>query len=342
MQAENDNLWRETPLLYSTCLSKITGASVYLKLEELDLGIYFNLHPSFSFKYRGISFFIKKAKEQHGSSVHLAIASGGNAGLAAACAARSYGLRCTVFIPEGVAESTLALLRREKAEVIVVGKFYAEALKAAREMVATESECVMVPAYDDPTLWEGHSSMIQEIKIQLDREPDAIFCSVGGGGLLGGVLVGCKKAGWDKVQLVALETMGSDCFFWSLSLNGDRFNSVEKTLPSGVNLVRNEEHDLDLAHFTTFSSRASGSLGASEPAARVVQMALERPGGVTTTTVPDELSMDALVSFANDHKFLVELACSTTLVPAYNPTLFQKLVTSKSTNGGEERPTSAK
>ena len=61
----------------------------------------------------------------------------------------------------------------------------------------TDFDRIMVPAYDNPTLWEGHSSMIQEVKSQLQQEPDAIFCSVGGGGLLGGIIVGCKKVGWD-------------------------------------------------------------------------------------------------------------------------------------------------
>jgi len=97
-----------------------------------------NLHPSHSFKYRGISHFIEKAKKDYGATVHIVIASGGNAGLAAACAARAYGLKCSVFIPEGVAKSTLDLLRLEKADVIVVGRFYAEALNAAREYVAKE------------------------------------------------------------------------------------------------------------------------------------------------------------------------------------------------------------
>lgn len=55
----------------------------------------------------------------------------------------------------------------------------------------------MVPAYDDPVVWEGHSSMIIEIAAQLPEKPDAIFCSVGGAGLLGGIIVGCKNVGWD-------------------------------------------------------------------------------------------------------------------------------------------------
>lgn len=178
----------------------------------------------------------------------------------------------------------------------------------------------MVLAYDDPTVWQGHSSMVHEISHQLGQKPDAIFCSVGGAGLLAGIIVGCQAVGWDHgrcissfgrffetqnciiatlVPLVALETIGSDCFYWSMSLNGGRFNSEKKVLPPGANLVYNEENKVHLAHFTGFSSKASGSLGASEPAPKVVNMALERKGGVKTVSVPDELSMQTLAFFAS-------------------------------------------
>lgn len=54
------------------------------------------------------------------------------------------------------------------------------------------------PSSDDETLWEGHASMIGEISSDLKGiKPDAIFCSVGGGGLLAGIIVGCKRIGWD-------------------------------------------------------------------------------------------------------------------------------------------------
>lgn len=91
-----------------------------------------------SFKSRGISLFAQRAKEVYGSSVHLVIASGGNAALAAACAARSLDVRCTVCIPDGAAQSTLNLLRRENAKVVVGGKHYAEALRAAKQVVDAE------------------------------------------------------------------------------------------------------------------------------------------------------------------------------------------------------------
>ncbi|KAF8892649.1 tryptophan synthase beta subunit-like PLP-dependent enzyme [Infundibulicybe gibba] len=288
------NLWQETPLIYSHSISNVLNAGAYLKLE--------NLQPSHSFNF------------------------GGNAGLAAACAAFVLGVKCSVYIPEGVTQRTLDLLRREKASVTIVGRFYAQALEAATKLVREDRNAVMVPAYDDEVLWEGHSSMIDEISNQITEKPDAIFCSVGGGGLLGGIITGCKKVGWDDVPIIALETIGSDCFYHSMSLNGGRFNAIHKILPPGVELVHNDASDVNLAHFNGFTSKASGSLGASQPSAAVTKMALERKGGVKCVSVPDELSMQVLDLFAEDHKLLVELACSTTLVPAYKPSLFDHLV----------------
>jgi L-serine/L-threonine ammonia-lyase len=100
------------------------------------------------------------------------------------------------------------------------------------------------------------------------------------------------------VPLIALETIGSDCFYHSMSLNQPRFNSTEKTLPPDVDLVHDAVHDVYLARFNSFSSRASGSLGASVPAAGVVRMALERTGGTKCVSIADELSMEACLKFA--------------------------------------------
>ncbi|KAJ7134980.1 tryptophan synthase beta subunit-like PLP-dependent enzyme [Mycena crocata] len=315
-------LWQETPLIFSNPLSQ-KDAPVYLKLETV--------HPGMSFKSRGISLFVQRAKEAHGPTVHLVIASGGNAAAAAACAARSLNVKCTVYIPDGVAQSTLNLLQRENAHVVVGGKHYAEALRTAKEVVEAEENAVLVPAYEDPIVWEGHSSMILEASRQMPAKPSAIFCSVGGAGLLGGIISGCSQVGWDDVPIVALETIGSNCFYHSMALNR---RGLDVALPEGVTIVHDEIHNVHLAHFSSFSSKASGSLGASQPAPGVVRKALQRAGAVMCVSVPDELSMQAACSFADDHKTLVELACSTTLVAAYKKELFNLLVPPT----GEDRP----
>ena len=83
-----------------------------------------------------------------------------------------------------------------------------------------------------------------------------------------------------------------------MSLNQPRFNSTLKKLPPSVDLVHDTVHDVYLARFSRFSSRASGSLGASVPSAGVVKMALERTGGTKCVSVADELSMEACLKFA--------------------------------------------
>ncbi|KAJ7632391.1 tryptophan synthase beta subunit-like PLP-dependent enzyme, partial [Roridomyces roridus] len=284
---------------------------IYLKLETVQ--------PAFSFKSRGIGFFVQHAKDTHGPDVHVVVASGGNAGLAAACAANALDLRCTVFIPAGATQTTVDLLQHENAEVVVGGISYSEALRAAKQV----ENAVLVPAFEDPIVWQGHSSLILEASTQLNRKPSAIFCSVGGAGLLGGIILGAAAVGWQDVPIVTVETIGSDCFYHSMVLNRQ---GPDVVLPDGFTVVHDQEHNVKLAHQQSFSSRASGSLGASSPAAGVVKLALERPGRVICVTVPDELSMQAACAFADDHKLLVELACSTTLVPAYKKELLDLLV----------------
>jgi len=285
---------------------------------------------------RGICFFIQKCKEQYGPSIHIVIASGGNAGLAAACAANVLDLRCTVYIPEGASQTTIALLEREGAEVVVEGKAYIHAFQRATEVIKAKENAILVPPYDDTVVWQGHASMIREFQEQLPTKPDSIFCSVGGGGLLGGIIVGCKEADWDDVPVIALETNGSNCFYYSMSINRDK-SSAASDLPDGIDIIHDAENDVMLAYLNHLTSRASGSLGASSPAPAVVKMALQRVGGVRCVSVPDELSMQTAECFADEHKFLVELACSTTLTPAYKPALFSRLMSSIPAVDGKQK-----
>ncbi|CDO70689.1 hypothetical protein BN946_scf184798.g4 [Trametes cinnabarina] len=322
-----EKLWLETPLIRSSHISSLLQCDVYLKLDTLQ--------PAQSFKYRGISHFAQYALRTYGPDVHLIIASGGNAGLAAACAAKVLSLRCTVFLPHGVNQSTIDFMRKEGAEVVIEGDYYLQTLQAAKKAVQTEIKAVMVPAYDDPVLWEGHASMVHEIKRQLPHgtKPDAIFCSVGGGGLAAGIMDGCKIVGWDDVPLVTVETHGSNCFYQSLSLNDGPFAGEvsSRSVPEGTRPERCEEYKVTIAHLATLRSKAT-SLGASSPSAAAVRKALERKGGVRSVCISDEMAMQAALNFAEDHKTLVELACSATIAPAYKPTIFSKLVPESKSN----------
>ena len=65
---------------------------------------------------------------------------GGNAGLAAACAARALGVQCTVCLPHGIGHSTVAFMRAQGAKVIEHGQSYPEALQAAKAAVAAHED----------------------------------------------------------------------------------------------------------------------------------------------------------------------------------------------------------
>ncbi|KAI0818835.1 tryptophan synthase beta subunit-like PLP-dependent enzyme [Irpex lacteus] len=316
------NLWLETPLIHSKPISALLDANVYLKLDLFQ--------PSYSFKYRGISHFIQHALRTHGPTVHLIVASGGNAGLAAACSSKVLGLKCTVFLPAGATPTILAFFKREEAEVREVGNCYQDALTAARNAVAAEQHAVLVPAYEEPILWDGHASVIEETAKQLPQgvKPDAVICCVGGGGLLGGVIVGCKSVGWDDVPIVGMETHGSNCFYQSISLNKGPFASSPLPPAEGVEVLHDEQAGVNVAKLPKLTSRAA-SLGASWPSPGVVKLALERKGGIKSVCVSDEFAMQTSLQFADDHKLLIELATATTLSSAYSPQLFDKLVPAK-------------
>jgi len=53
--------------------------------------------------------------------------------------------------------------------------------------------------------------MIEEVSTQLPCRPDVIVASVGGGGLMNGVLMGLEKVGWSDIPCIAMETVGADC-----------------------------------------------------------------------------------------------------------------------------------
>lgn len=102
------------------------------------------------------------------------------------------------------------------------------------------------------------------------------------------------------MRIGTVETIGSNCFHKSISLNRHESSNTVSDLPDSVSCIRDESHNVRLAHFSKFSSLASGSLGASTPAAAVVKMALNWPGGLKAASVPDELSIEALLAFAGE------------------------------------------
>ncbi len=182
--------------LRTTPLMRLSGQSlgvecgeVWLKLEHLQVGG--------SFKARGMLYRLLANPVPDSGVI---IASGGNAGIAVAAAARALGVRCEVFVPEVSPEAKRARLRALGAEVVVTGAAYSEALEAcvARQQA---TGALQAHAYDQPEVVAGAGTLALEIEEQGGRPPDSVLVSVGGGGLIGGV------AAWfaSRAHVVALE-----------------------------------------------------------------------------------------------------------------------------------------
>jgi threonine dehydratase len=164
------------------------GVEVWLKLEHMQV--------SGSFKARGM---MNRLLANDIPESGVIVASGGNAGIATAAAAKALGVRCQVFLPGVSPEAKRARLRALGAEVIVVGELYPDALAAclARQK---ETGALLTHAYDQPEVVAGAGTLGQEIEAQ-GGLPDSVLVSVGGGGLIGGL------AGWfeKRARVVALE-----------------------------------------------------------------------------------------------------------------------------------------
>ncbi len=266
----------ETPLLESRPLEIAAGRPVLLKMDALQ--------PSGSFKIRGVGavceHHLRNGKRRFVSS------SGGNAGLAVAYAGRRLSAPVTVFVPETTTERAKALIRQEGAEVVVHGASWQEANERALE--AVDAEAAFIHPFDDPILWAGHATMIDEAA-RANATFDAVVLSVGGGGLLCGVAEGLARNGLEHVPIIAVETEGTA----SLSVALKAGELVELPAVTGV----------------------ATSLGARKVSETAFRVARTRP--VESVVVNDRAAVDACVRFLDDHRVLVEPACGAALAIAY-------------------------
>jgi threonine dehydratase len=148
---------------------------VWFKLEHLQ-------HTG-SFKARGAFNRIIAAGSL--SAAGVVAASGGNAGLAVAHAAREFGLAARVYVPVNAPAVKVAKLRQLGAAVELVGEKYADAYDAAVKHAAN-SGALFCHAYDQPEICAGQGTVGLELMADIDGL-DTILVAVGGGGLLAGI-----------------------------------------------------------------------------------------------------------------------------------------------------------
>jgi threonine dehydratase len=177
---------RRTPLwLLRSDELGLPGADfeVWLKLEQLQV--------SGSFKARGM---FNRLLANDIPAAGVIAASGGNAGIATAVAARALGVRAEIFVPTVISPAKRARLEQLGASVVVTGAVYADAFAACQQR-QRETGALMTHAYDQREVLAGAGTLAREIEQQAGV-PDALLVSVGGGGLVGGLatwFAGCTR-----------------------------------------------------------------------------------------------------------------------------------------------------
>lgn len=206
--------------------------------------------------------------------------SGGNAGLSVAYSGRVLGIPTTVILPETTSKKMLELIKEEGANVVVHGKVWDDANQYALDIVSKNPSYTYIHPFDDPVIWSGHSTIIDEIKEEIPK-PDVIITVVGGGGLLCGIVEGLEKNGWKDVPIIASETIGAESFYKSVKagklITLDGITSIARTL------------------------------GAKRVCEKVFEYSQKYP--IIPVTVSDENAMNACVRFSNETRFLIEPSC---------------------------------
>lgn len=183
-----------TPLVYSPTFSEMTGAEVYLKLE--------NLQKAGSFKVRGATNKIHSLQGAIGKGGVVA-ASAGNHAQGVAVAAQAIGIPSTIVMPEFVSVSKEQATRGYGAEVVIHGKTLVESIEYARTLEEKEGMTFIHP-FDDPTIIAGQGTIGLEI---LEDLPDvgAIIVPVGGGGLISGIAIAATGSN-PRIRILGAES----------------------------------------------------------------------------------------------------------------------------------------
>ena len=267
----------ETPLFESRPISIRASRRIWLKLDALQ--------PPGSFKIRGIGAacqeYVRRGAER------LISSSGGNAGIAVAYAGRHLSVPVLIVVPETTSDRAKALIRQEGAEVVVHGDSWQEANELAISTVGQSD--VLIHPFDDPLVWRGHSTLIDEVA-QSGIKPGALVVSVGGGGLLCGLVEGLRRAGWSDVPVIAVETEGAD--------------SLAQSVRAG--------HRVELPAITSLAI----TLGAKKICERAFDCTRDHP--LRSLVVSDRAAVSACQRFLDDHRIVVEPACGASLAAVYD------------------------
>lgn len=197
----------ETPLEKAEQLSVRLDNRVFLKREDMQ--------PVFSFKLRGA--YNKMANlSREALDKGVICASAGNHAQGVAMSAQRLNTRAVIVMPTTTPSIKTDAVRARGGEVVLHGESYSDSYDFSMQLAAKEGLTFVHP-YDDPDVIAGQGTIAMEILRKLPRDLDAIFCAVGGGGLLAGVAAYVKRLR-PNILIIGVEAEGSDAMRQSLAV----------------------------------------------------------------------------------------------------------------------------
>ena len=195
----------ETPLEVAPNLSARTGNTLLLKREDMQ--------PVFSFKLRGA--YNKMAQltpEQLKRGVIAA--SAGNHAQGVALSAQKLGCKAVIVMPTTTPQIKIQAVSSRGAKVVLFGDSYSDAYAHALEL-EQQNGMTFVHPYDDPDVIAGQGTIGMEILRQHSKPIHAIFCAIGGGGLVSGVAA-YVKALRPEIKIIGVQPVDSDAMYRSI------------------------------------------------------------------------------------------------------------------------------
>jgi len=196
-----------TPLELQNNLSRRTNNKVLLKREDMQ--------SVFSFKLRGAYNKMANLPAEVLAKGVIA-ASAGNHAQGVALSAQKLHCRAVIVMPTTTPLIKVDAVKSRGAEVVLFGDSYSEAYTHALTLEKTEGLTFVHP-YDDPYVIAGQGTIAMEILNSYPEPIEAIFCCVGGGGLLAGVAA-YVKAIRPEIKVIGVEAKDAEAMTESLKL----------------------------------------------------------------------------------------------------------------------------
>lgn len=213
---------KHTPLEHTKSFSAMSGANVFMKLE--------NMQSTGSFKVRGAYNKLSSlSKEELKKGV--VCASAGNHAQGVAFAARIIGVAAKVFMPVFTPPLKVIATRSYGAEVVLQGDTFDDAYAAAMNY-QLESGAVFIHPFDDPLIIAGQGTIGLELFQDMDSIQDALV-PIGGGGMIAGIAIALKEMNPD-IRVIGVEAAGAQSMKNSLKAGKPEKLANMQTIADGI------------------------------------------------------------------------------------------------------------